>query len=333
MALDGTIGCMVNGAGLAMATMDILIKLYGEAPANFLDVGGGATKEKVAAAFKIITADPKVKSILVNIFGGIMKCDVIAAGVVDAVKEVGLRVPLVVQLELNVALGKEDHRQVESGRRLRRRSRRRRPEGRQGGERRADDAPRAVRRATKRQGRAVPAGSRPVDADQEGSDVHHDARRRSIGFLCLRRRCADDGIGRLRRKRQGTRAGGRAGALRGDPAGALRSDLDRSGGDRPRVANSSADAEEFEFIWKRDQISGLLWRSLPQEMEEASDIPRRPSATEEQIVLEAITPAGERSYACRGSLAVRSMLRVWLRRHGSTGQVTEIKLTRHPVSF
>jgi succinyl-CoA synthetase beta subunit len=107
IALDGTIGCMVNGAGLAMATMDI-IKLYGEAPANFLDVGGGATKEKVAAAFKIITADPKVQGILVNIFGGIMKCDVIAEGVVGAVKEVGLRVPLVVRLEgTNVELGKE----------------------------------------------------------------------------------------------------------------------------------------------------------------------------------------------------------------------------------
>ena len=98
IALDGTIGCMVNGAGLAMATMDI-IKLYGEAPANFLDVGGGATKEKVTAAFKIITADPQVKGILVNIFGGIMRCDVIAEGVVAAVKEVGLRVPLVVRLE------------------------------------------------------------------------------------------------------------------------------------------------------------------------------------------------------------------------------------------
>ncbi len=107
VALDGTIGCMVNGAGLAMATMDI-IKLYGESPANFLDVGGGATKEKVAAAFKIITSDPKVKGILVNIFGGIMKCDIIAAGVVDAVKEVGLRVPLVVRLEgTNVDAGKE----------------------------------------------------------------------------------------------------------------------------------------------------------------------------------------------------------------------------------
>ncbi len=107
VALDGTIGCMVNGAGLAMATMDI-IKLYGEAPANFLDVGGSASKEKVAAAFKIITADPKVKGILVNIFGGIMKCDVIAEGVVTAVKEVGLRVPLVVRLEgTNVELGKE----------------------------------------------------------------------------------------------------------------------------------------------------------------------------------------------------------------------------------
>jgi succinyl-CoA synthetase beta subunit len=107
VALDGTIGCMVNGAGLAMATMDI-IKLYGEAPANFLDVGGSATKEKVTAAFKIITSDPKVKGILVNIFGGIMKCDIIAEGVVAAVKDVGLRVPLVVRLEgTNVELGKE----------------------------------------------------------------------------------------------------------------------------------------------------------------------------------------------------------------------------------
>jgi succinyl-CoA synthetase beta subunit len=107
IALDGSIGCMVNGAGLAMATMDI-IKLYGEAPANFLDVGGGATKEKVAAAFKIITSDPNVKGILVNIFGGIMRCDIIAEGVVAAVKQVGLRVPLVVRLEgTNVQLGKE----------------------------------------------------------------------------------------------------------------------------------------------------------------------------------------------------------------------------------
>ncbi len=106
VALDGTIGCMVNGAGLAMATMDI-IKLHGASPANFLDVGGGATKEKVAAAFKIITADPQVKGILVNIFGGIMKCDVIAEGVIAAVKEVGLTVPLVVRLEgTNVELGK-----------------------------------------------------------------------------------------------------------------------------------------------------------------------------------------------------------------------------------
>jgi len=107
IALDGSIGCMVNGAGLAMATMDI-IKLYGEAPANFLDVGGGATKEKVAAAFKIITADAKVKGILVNIFGGIMRCDVIAEGVLAAVKDVGLTVPLVVRLEgTNVELGKQ----------------------------------------------------------------------------------------------------------------------------------------------------------------------------------------------------------------------------------
>ncbi len=107
IALDGEIGCMVNGAGLAMATMDI-IKLYGAAPANFLDVGGGATKEKVTEAFKIITSDPQVKGILVNIFGGIMRCDVIAEGVVAAVKEVGLKVPLVVRLEgTNVQLGKD----------------------------------------------------------------------------------------------------------------------------------------------------------------------------------------------------------------------------------
>lgn len=98
IALDGEIGCMVNGAGLAMATMDI-VKLYGAEPANFLDVGGGATREKVTEAFKIITSDPNVKGILVNIFGGIMRCDVIAEGVVAAVKEVGLKVPLVVRLE------------------------------------------------------------------------------------------------------------------------------------------------------------------------------------------------------------------------------------------
>jgi succinyl-CoA synthetase beta subunit len=106
IALDGEIGCMVNGAGLAMATMDI-IKLYGAEPANFLDVGGGATKEKVTEAFKIITSDPQVKGILVNIFGGIMRCDVIAEGVVSAVKEMGLKVPLVVRLEgTNVEEGK-----------------------------------------------------------------------------------------------------------------------------------------------------------------------------------------------------------------------------------
>jgi succinyl-CoA synthetase beta subunit len=106
VALEGNIGCMVNGAGLAMSTMDI-IKLYGEEPANFLDVGGGASKEKVTAAFKIITADPNVKGILVNIFGGIMRCDTSAEGVIAAVKEVGLEVPLVVRLEgTNVELGK-----------------------------------------------------------------------------------------------------------------------------------------------------------------------------------------------------------------------------------
>ena len=105
--LDGTIGCMVNGAGLAMATMDI-IKLEGAEPANFLDVGGGADKEKVTAAFKIILSDPAVKGVLVNIFGGIMKCDIIADGIVAAAKEVDLKVPLVVRLEgTNVAKGKE----------------------------------------------------------------------------------------------------------------------------------------------------------------------------------------------------------------------------------
>jgi succinyl-CoA synthetase beta subunit len=107
IALDGEIGCMVNGAGLAMATMDI-IKLYGAEPANFLDVGGGATKEKVTEAFKIITSDPNVKGILVNIFGGIMRCDIIAEGVIAAVQEVGLAVPLVVRLEgTNVEKGKD----------------------------------------------------------------------------------------------------------------------------------------------------------------------------------------------------------------------------------
>ena len=107
VALDGNIGCMVNGAGLAMATMDI-IKLYGAAPANFLDVGGGATKERVTAAFKIILSDPNVEGILVNIFGGIMRCDVIADGVVSAAREVQLSVPLVVRLEgTNVDLGKQ----------------------------------------------------------------------------------------------------------------------------------------------------------------------------------------------------------------------------------
>ena len=135
--LDGQIGCMVNGAGLAMATMDI-IKLYGAAPANFLDVGGGATKERVTAAFKIILKDPNVEGILVNIFGGIMRCDVIAEGVVAAAREVNLHVPLVVRLEgTNVELGKkilkesglQDHLGGES-----RRRRREDRQGRQGGQ-------------------------------------------------------------------------------------------------------------------------------------------------------------------------------------------------------
>ena len=105
--LDGSIGCMVNGAGLAMATMDI-IKLYGGAPANFLDVGGGASKERVSAAFKLLLSDPKVEGVLVNIFGGIMRCDVIAEGVVAAAREVNIAVPLVVRLEgTNVDLGRQ----------------------------------------------------------------------------------------------------------------------------------------------------------------------------------------------------------------------------------
>jgi succinyl-CoA synthetase beta subunit len=107
ISLDGDIGCLVNGAGLAMATMDT-IKLYGGEPANFLDVGGGASKEQVVAAFKIILTDPNVKGILVNIFGGIMDCNVIATGIVEAVKEIGLKLPLVVRLEgNNVVAGKK----------------------------------------------------------------------------------------------------------------------------------------------------------------------------------------------------------------------------------
>ena len=125
---------MVNGAGLAMATMDI-IKLYGSEPANFLDVGGGATKEKVTAAFKIIVSDPNVKGILVNIFGGIMKCDIIAEGIIAAAKEISLKVPLVVRLEgTNVELGKEILAKSGLAITLRQRSRRRRGEGRQGRE-------------------------------------------------------------------------------------------------------------------------------------------------------------------------------------------------------
>jgi succinyl-CoA synthetase beta subunit len=105
--LDGSIGCMVNGAGLAMATMDI-IKYFGGQPANFLDVGGGANAEQVAAAIRIITADPNVKGILVNIFGGIMKCDTVASGIIAGVRQVGLGVPMVVRLEgTNVELGKQ----------------------------------------------------------------------------------------------------------------------------------------------------------------------------------------------------------------------------------
>jgi succinyl-CoA synthetase beta subunit len=107
ISLDGDIGCLVNGAGLAMATMDI-IKLYGASPANFLDVGGGATAEKVTEAFKLMLRNPKVRAILINIFGGIMKCDVVAQGVVAAARQVQLSVPLVVRLEgTNVDLGRK----------------------------------------------------------------------------------------------------------------------------------------------------------------------------------------------------------------------------------
>ncbi len=132
VALDGTIGCMVNGAGLAMATMDI-IKLYGEAPANFLDVGGGATTEKVAAAFKIITSDPKVKGILVNIFGGIMKCDIIAAGVVGG-RQGGRAAGAAGRAPRRHQCGaRQDHPLgVRPQRHRGRRPRRRRPEDRQG---------------------------------------------------------------------------------------------------------------------------------------------------------------------------------------------------------
>jgi succinyl-CoA synthetase beta subunit len=107
ISLDGSIGCMVNGAGLAMATMDI-IKLYGGNPANFLDVGGGATSEQVTVAFKLIMSDPNVKALLVNIFGGIMRCDIIAEGIVQAAKDVGIKAPLVVRLQgTNVVEGRE----------------------------------------------------------------------------------------------------------------------------------------------------------------------------------------------------------------------------------
>jgi succinyl-CoA synthetase beta subunit len=102
VALDGNIGCMVNGAGLAMGTMDI-VKLHGGEPANFLDVGGGATKERVSEAFKIILSDDKVKAVLINIFGGIVRCDLIAEGVIGAVQEIGVQVPVVVRLEGNNA--------------------------------------------------------------------------------------------------------------------------------------------------------------------------------------------------------------------------------------
>ena len=147
VALDGTIGCMVNGAGLAMATMDI-IKLYGEQPANFLDVGGGATADKVAAAFKIITSDPNVKGILVNIFGGIMRCDVIAEGCRRRGEgNRSRRAARSAARRHQCGQGQGDHRHVEPQRDLGRRSRRRRAEDRQGGEGRAVSRSSATKRS------------------------------------------------------------------------------------------------------------------------------------------------------------------------------------------
>ena len=132
--LDGSIGCMVNGAGLAMATMDI-IKYFGGEPANFLDVGGGANAEQVAAAIRIITADPNVKGIFVNIFGGIMKCDTVAAGIIAGIQQVGLDVPMVVRLEgTNVELGQADARRIGAQSGDRRRHEGRGPEDRGAGE-------------------------------------------------------------------------------------------------------------------------------------------------------------------------------------------------------
>jgi succinyl-CoA synthetase beta subunit len=145
VALEGNIGCMVNGAGLAMATMDI-IKLYGGEPANFLDVGGGANKEKVTAAFKIILADPNVKGVLVNIFGGIMKCDIIAEGIIAAAKEVKLSVPLVVRLRRHECReGQRDFLQVRPRHHPGERSRRRREESRGSHEKSAEGGLRSGR--------------------------------------------------------------------------------------------------------------------------------------------------------------------------------------------
>ncbi len=184
VTLDGTIGCMVNGAGLAMATMDI-IKLYGMEPANFLDVGGGATKEKVTAAFKIITADPNVKGILVNIFGGIMKCDIIAEGVVAAVKEVGLKVPLVVRLEgTNVDAGKKIISDMRPQRAARRRSRRCRAENREGRQREASawpgpSRPHRLRWKSTASSRCSPASGRRRDGLSRRAGPRADRPRRT----------------------------------------------------------------------------------------------------------------------------------------------------------
>ena len=178
--LDGNIACMVNGAGLAMATMDI-IKLYGGEPANFLDVGGGATKERVTAAFKLLLSDPNVEGVLVNIFGGIMRCDVIAEGVVAAAREVNLNVPLVVRLEgTNVDLGKQIMREFGPADHPRRRSGRRRREGRPTPCRRQPDV-RPDRR--QHQGHLPGLHRRPGNLPLRAGDRlrHQDGRRRDAG--------------------------------------------------------------------------------------------------------------------------------------------------------
>ena len=229
IALDGTIGCMVNGAGLAMATMDI-IKLYGGSPANFLDVGGGATKERVTAAFKIILSDPHVEGILVNIFGGIMRCDVIAEGVVAAAREVSLGVPLVVRLEgTNVELGKDILAKSGPAHRQRRQPGRRRAQDRQRREgsriMAVLDRPQHPRHHAGLHGRA---GHVPLGA---GDRVRHEGAGRG-----------DAGQGRVAApepagvRHRGAGAGGDGGGCDGDLRAAAVRRRRHPGGDRRGVA-------------------------------------------------------------------------------------------------